>query len=280
MRARRCGGSSRTGGVTSVTTTLGPASRCCHPSGRTATRRRPGSVTRPYGSPGQGRDHTPAGLARRCHTPCPAALLRLPALSGRHGPDRDPGHARSCLDRHDHELRARPRNPHRGCLDQRAATRRRSSEGALLVNTDLPAALRTHAHGRPACEAAVELMLAGRRWLRRGDYVDGFIRSYPGTAAGAGLVAIDWAAAIGAAQTGQPPPSGWRTTDLAAVREPGRGDPGRPAGDEHRLGPDEPRAGRGGGAACRWAPPHTGKAGHAVKWNLRLAAANRRFHVT
>src|SRR5664280_1763632 len=208
MRARRCGGSSRTGGVTSVTTTLGPASRCCHPSGRTATRRRPGSVTRPYGSPGQGRDHTPAGLARRCHTPCPAALLRLPALSGRHGPDRDPGHARSCLDRHDHELRARPRNPHRGCLDQRAATRRRSSEGALLVNTDLPAALRTHAHGRPACEAAVELMLAGRRWLRRGDYVDGFIRIYPGTAAGAGLVAIDWAAAIGAAQTGQPPSSG------------------------------------------------------------------------
>ena len=132
----------------------------------------------------------------------------LPALSGRHGPDRDPGHARSCLDRHDHELRARPRNPHRGCLDQRAATRRRSSEGALLVNTDLPAALRTHAHGRPACEAAVELMLAGRRWLRRGDYVDGFIRIYPGTAAGADLVAIDWAAAIGPAQTGQPPPSG------------------------------------------------------------------------
>lgn len=76
------------------------------------------------------------------------------------------------------------------------------------MNTDLPAALRTHAHGRPACEAAVELMLAGRRWLRRGDYVDGFIRIYPGTAAGAGLVAIDWAAAIGAAQTGQPPPSG------------------------------------------------------------------------
>src|SRR5664280_235148 len=67
----------------------------------------------------------------------------------------------------------------------------------------------------------------------------------------------------------------WRTTDLAAVRDPGRGDPGRPAGHEHRLGPDEPRAGRGGGAACRWAPPHTGKAGHAVKWNLRLAAANR-----
>jgi len=71
------------------------------------------------------------------------------------------------------------------------------------VNTDLPAALRTHAHGRPACEAAVELMLAGRRWLRRGDYVDGFIRIYRGTAAGADLVAIDWAAAIGAAQTGQ-----------------------------------------------------------------------------
>jgi len=57
--ARRCGGSSRTGGVTSVTTTLGPASRCCHPSGRTATRRRPGSVTRPYGQPWPGpRPHT------------------------------------------------------------------------------------------------------------------------------------------------------------------------------------------------------------------------------
>ena len=51
------------------------------------------------------------------------------------------------------------------------------------MNTDLPAALRTHAHGRPACEAAVELMLAGRRWLRRGDYVDGLRVRGPGEVA-------------------------------------------------------------------------------------------------
>src|SRR5664280_3831370 len=88
--ARRCGSSSRTGGVTSVTTTLGPASRGCHPSGRTATRRRPGSVTRPYGQPWPGLPvrsrHRPGPASRRCSSARMAAAGRR-AECGRHRSD-------------------------------------------------------------------------------------------------------------------------------------------------------------------------------------------------
>ena len=77
---------------------------------------------------GRGRQDAPAGLARRRHSARPAAFLRLPALPGRHGPDRHPGHLGPCLDRHDDELRPRPRHPHRGRLDRRPAARRRPAE--------------------------------------------------------------------------------------------------------------------------------------------------------
>ena len=40
---------------------------------------------------GRGRRSAPAGLGGQAHSARPAALLRQPALPGRHGPDRDPG---------------------------------------------------------------------------------------------------------------------------------------------------------------------------------------------
>ncbi len=78
---------------------------------------------------GKGRRDAPAGLARRGHSARPSPFLRQPALPGRHGPDRDPGHLGARLYRHDHAVRARPRNPYRGQLDRRSAACRRSLEG-------------------------------------------------------------------------------------------------------------------------------------------------------
>ena len=81
-----------------------------------------GAARRPEG----GCQDAPAGLARRRDAPRAAALLRLPALPGRHGPDRDPGNPRSRMDRDHDELRPRPWHPRRGRLDRgqkRAAER-------------------------------------------------------------------------------------------------------------------------------------------------------------
>jgi hypothetical protein len=78
-----------------------------------------------------------AGLARPGHPACPAALLRLAAVFGRDGSGRDPGHARSCLGVHDHELHSRPGQPCRGRLGERPAAGGRPVEGADAVKWNL-----------------------------------------------------------------------------------------------------------------------------------------------
>lgn len=53
-------------------------------------------------------------------------------------------------------------------------------------------ALRGHARGLHAAEAAVELLLAHRHWLRRTDFLDAFVHRYPAEEGMAGLMFINW----------------------------------------------------------------------------------------
>ncbi|HEX2806990.1 MAG TPA: hypothetical protein VHN80_12560 [Kineosporiaceae bacterium] len=76
------------------------------------------------------------------------------------------------------------------------------------MSTALPAALRARACGELPSEAAVELLLAARCWLRRDDFVAGFVHAWPGPLGGIDFAVIDWAAAICALRTGQLPSSG------------------------------------------------------------------------
>lgn len=66
----------------------------------------------------------------------------------------------------------------------------------------LPAALRDHARGLLAAEAAVELLIAHRLWLRRSDFVDGHVDTAPAVGNHTSMACIDWAGAITALDTG------------------------------------------------------------------------------
>lgn len=68
-------------------------------------------------------------------------------------------------------------------------------EGTDLVSTDpavVSTALRAHARGLHAAEAAVELLLAHQHWLCRTDFLDGFVHRCPAEGRAAGLMFIDW----------------------------------------------------------------------------------------
>lgn len=77
------------------------------------------------------------------------------------------------------------------------------------VNDDCPdqltAALRGHARGLLATEAAVELLIGHRRWLARLDFIDDYIAPGPGLANPTPMVWVDWPAAITALDTGTLP---------------------------------------------------------------------------
>jgi hypothetical protein len=75
------------------------------------------------------------------------------------------------------------------------------------VSTAVAAALRARACGELPSEAAVELLLATRCWLRRDDFVAGFVHAWPGLLGGIDDAVIDWAAAICALRAGQLPSS-------------------------------------------------------------------------
>ncbi len=83
----------RTCGATSMTTTPAPVRRCCLPSARnTDGTCRPSRRRRAARRAGRGHHaHTCRPGPDTADPACPAALLRQPALSGRHGPDRHPG---------------------------------------------------------------------------------------------------------------------------------------------------------------------------------------------
>jgi hypothetical protein len=84
---------------------------------------------------------------------------------------------------------------------------RRPSDTARL--TELATALRAHASGVYSLQAAAELMISHRVWLRRADFRDRFICHGPAIADGLATMAeIDWPAAITALDHGDLPASG------------------------------------------------------------------------
>jgi ADP-ribose pyrophosphatase YjhB (NUDIX family) len=71
----------------------------------------------------------------------------------------------------------------------------------------LPAALRAHARGLLADEAAADLLI-GSSWLRRNDFVDDYVETAAGLSNGTPMASVDWPAAITALETGALPCSG------------------------------------------------------------------------
>jgi hypothetical protein len=65
------------------------------------------------------------------------------------------------------------------------------------------AALRTHAKGLYYAEAAVELLIAHRRWLERDEFVGRFVWVGRGLVGGRILAVVDWAAASAALGRGR-----------------------------------------------------------------------------
>jgi ADP-ribose pyrophosphatase YjhB (NUDIX family) len=66
----------------------------------------------------------------------------------------------------------------------------------------LAAALRGHARGLPATEAAIELLIGHRRWLDHLDFLDVHIATGPSLANPTPMAWVDWPAAITALGTG------------------------------------------------------------------------------
>jgi hypothetical protein len=89
----------------------------------------------------------------------------------------------------------------------------------------LPAALRAHAAGVYAGEAATELLIAHHSWLRRSDFLTRFVHTSPGPADGAPVAAVDWPAAITALDTGCLPCSSGESRILKIVASLAEGIP-------------------------------------------------------
>jgi hypothetical protein len=53
--------------------------------------------------------------------------------------------------------------------------------------------------------AALELLIGHRRWLRRADFIDGFVELGPGLVGETVIAVVDWAAAIEALEAGRLP---------------------------------------------------------------------------
>ena len=65
----------------------------------------------------------------------------------------------------------------------------------------LAAELRIDAYGMLCAEAAAEILIGHRSWLRRDDFIDGFIRSGWDLASDTPMAYLDWPAAVTAINT-------------------------------------------------------------------------------
>ena len=72
----------------------------------------------------------------------------------------------------------------------------------------LHAALRAHAQGLYACEAATELLIMHASWLHRSDFLNEFVHTGPGLISGIPMAAVNWPEAITALENGHLPCSG------------------------------------------------------------------------
>jgi hypothetical protein len=89
----------------------------------------------------------------------------------------------------------------------------------------LPAALRAHAEGAYACEAATELLIAHDSWLRRRDFLTRFVHTSSGSAGGTPVAAVDWPAAITALDAGHLPCSSGENRILKIIASLAEGIP-------------------------------------------------------
>jgi hypothetical protein len=94
-----------------------------------------------------------------------------------------------------------------------------------ITPTCLPAALRAHAEGTHACEAATELLIAHGSWLRRGDFLARFVHTSPGPAGGTSVAAVDWPAAIISLDAGYLPCSSGESRMLKIIASLAEGIP-------------------------------------------------------
>jgi hypothetical protein len=78
----------------------------------------------------------------------------------------------------------------------------------MTASSGLATALRTQAQGIYCQEAAAELLIAHRSWLRRIDFTEPFVHIRNGVADGRDMAIIEWAEAITALHAGQLPCSG------------------------------------------------------------------------
>ena len=67
---------------------------------------------------------------------------------------------------------------------------------------ELPAELRTYAYGLLCTEAATEILIGHRSWLRRDDFVDGFIKNGWDLASDTPMAYVNWPAVLTALDTG------------------------------------------------------------------------------
>lgn len=74
----------------------------------------------------------------------------------------------------------------------------------MTDSADLTAALRAHAQGLYCLEAAVELLISHRSWLRRTDFLH-FVHTAPGLIDATPMAPIDWTEAINALNQGKLP---------------------------------------------------------------------------
>ena len=85
------------------------------------------------------------------------------------------------------------------------------------ILTELSAALRAHADGLHASEAAAELLIAHASWLRRDDFLSQFMHTGTGLTSGVPMAAIDWPQAITALDAGHLPSSGGENRMLRII---------------------------------------------------------------
>ena len=109
---------------------------------------------------------------------------------------------------------------------------------------ELPGALRAHAAGLHACEAAAELLISHRPpWLSRTDFIDQFVHIEPGFISAVPMATIDWDKAIDTQPRKDRVLTG-RGTDASSRCQPGRRHPGEPPRHTRRARQRQHRPGR------------------------------------
>ena len=86
-----------------------------------------------------------------------------------------------------------------------------------FTTAGLNAALRAHAEGLHASEAAAELLISHATWLHKDDFLTQFMHTATGLTSGIPMASIDWPEAISALDAGRLPCSGGENRILRII---------------------------------------------------------------